>query len=389
MSAQAQPVAVTFCEPQSSPKPIRVAVICDFAEERWPSMDLVGDMLVDHLRDAEEAQVSQIRPTLKFAAAGVAGRLLGRFVQYPLQLRRELPDADLFHIVDHSYAHLVNELPPERAIVTCHDIDAFRCLTQPALERRSFAFRAMARRILSGLQAAAHVTCDTQATYNALLDCKLLPPEKMTVVHNGVHPLLSPDPDSRADGLISRRLGRRPGQCAEFLHVGSTISRKRIDVLLQVFASVLKTRHDARLIRVGPPLTNEQQALAHQLGVFHKIEFLHDLDTRALAACYRRASVLLQTSDAEGFGLPVIEALACGTPVVASDIAALREVGGDAARYCAVGNVNAWAASVLSVLSDDEHARAFTRACALRQASRFTWTNYAAQMTAIYRKVLA
>lgn len=349
-------------------------------------MDLVGDMLCEHLR---EVRAQRVRPAMSFARAGMAGRLFGRFVQYPRHLRRVLPQADLFHLVDHSYAHLVHQLPPGRAIVTCHDLDTFRCLLEPERERRSAAFRAMARWILSGLQAAAHVTCDTYSTYNAVLEHQLLPPEKLTVVHNGVHPLLSPAADPLADERIARRLGRKAGRSPELLHVGSTISRKRIDVLLRVFAAVLQTHRDTRLIRVGPALTREQEALARQLGVADRIDFLHDLDTAALGACYRRASVLLQPSDAEGFGLPVIEALACGASVVASDIAALREVAGEAARYCAIGDIESWTATVLNVLSADSATRAVDRACAMKQASRFSWENYAAQMTEIYRKVLA
>lgn len=364
-------------------------MLCDFAEERWPSMDLVGNMLCEHLRDSDCVMAQRVQPAMRFARAGMPGRLYGRFVQYPRQLRRAIPGADLFHIVDHSYAHLVHDLRPARAIVTCHDLDTFRCLLEPERERRSFAFRVMARRILSGLQGAAHVTCDTFATRDAILRHGLLPAERLSVVHNGVHPLLSPHPDPAADNQLSRRLGRRPGNCPELLHVGSTIARKRIDVLLHVFATVLKNRRDARLIRVGPPLAREQEALARHLGVAHRIDFLHDLDTEALGACYRRASVLLQPSDAEGFGLPVIEALACGTSVVASDLAALREVGGDAAVYSPVGDIGCWTANVLHLLSADEHGRAFDRDCARKQVARFTWTNYAAQMTEIYRKVLA
>ncbi len=239
------------------------------------------------------------------------------------------------------------------------------------------------------MQSAAHVTCDTRATYDAIVEHQVLSPEKLSVVHNGVHPLLSADPDPAADNQLARKLGRRPGGCPELLHVGSTISRKRIDVLLQVFAAVRKTRRNVRLIRVGPPLTGEQESLARKLGVSDKIDFLNNLDTSALGACYRRASVVLQPSDAEGFGLPVVEALACGTPVVASDIAALREVGGSAARYCAVGDIDRWSACVETVLARDERARSMDRAVAVEQASRFTWINYARQMTSIYRKVLA
>ena len=391
MSAQTNPADVLTTANQTRAFPLRVAVICDFLEEDWPSMDLVGNMLFDHLRRDDGTHTQSIRPAMKFRGAKPrrSARLYGRFMQYPRLLRKIAADFDLFHIVDHSYAHLVHEVPPERAIVTCHDLDTFRCLLDPEREPRSFAFRSMTRRILSGLQSAAHVTCDTAATRDAIIRHGLLTPDKLTVVHNGVHPDLSAHPNSAFDDEISRRLGRKPGACPELLHVGSTISRKRVDVLLHVFAEVRKAQPDARLIRVGSRFTPQQEALAAVLGVREHIDSLDRLDVHLLAACYRRANVLLQPSEAEGFGLPVIEALACGTPVVASDIPALREVGGDAATYCGVANISSWTAAVLRTLNADEVNRNVTRLCALQQASQFTWKHYAQQMLDIYRQVLS
>ena len=389
MSAQPQSATV-LPFPVRQPHPFRVAVVCDFAEENWPSMDLVGDMLFDQLSQSEVVASERVKPVMMLAGnrPGRSARLLGRFVQYPRALRRIASKFDLFHIVDHSYAHLVRELPPGRTVVTCHDLDAFNCLLDPQRGRRSFAFRAMTRRILSGLQAAAHVTCDSAATRDDILWHRLLPPERLTVVHNGVHPALTANADPFADREVATKLGRGAGNCPELLHVGSTIPRKRIDVLLRVFAVVRKHVPDCRLVRVGTPFTPQQESLAAELGVRQYIDWLERLDTRLLASCYRRASAVLQPSESEGFGLPVIEALACGAPVVASDIPPLREVGGDAADYCPLGDLSAWTSAILQIIFRGDE-RAARRPHALQQASRFTWTNYANQMLAIYREVLS
>lgn len=375
--------------------PIRVAVICDFVEENWPSMELVGNMLHGSLADpGTGVRSTQIRPRMPLALGSEPAKLsrvLGRFVSYPHELRRIRHSFDIFHITDHSYAHLVHALPGERTVVTCHDIDAFRCLINPDA-RRSRLFRGLSRRILTGMQHAAHVTCDTEATRRELVEHNLIPADKLTVVHNGVHPSFHPNPDSQADSELSRLIGRGANQCAELIHVGSTIPRKRIDVLLHVFAGLRRHCPDLRLLRVGGAFTAPQRKLAQSLGVLDHIDILPRLTESTLAAAYRRAAVLLQTSDSEGFGLPVIEAMACGTAVVASDIASLREVGGDAATYCPVGATRQFTAAVLKLLQQPEtdpvgwHTR---RNNLLAQARRFTWNAYAANMTRIYSRMLA
>jgi len=391
MSTQITPVAAIPPAASATESQTRVAVICDFAEENWPSMDLVGDMLHEHLRDYEMLAPRRIRPAMRSVGAptGKSARLFGRFVTYPRLLRRLARNFDIFHIVDHSYAHLVHELPAHRTIVTCHDLDTFRCLLEPKLEPRSLAFRTMTRRILSGMQRAAHVTCDTAATRDSILRYRLLPPERLTVVHNGVHTSLSPLADRIADGEIARQLRREPQLCPELLHVGTTIRRKRIDVLLHVFAEVRRHNPDVRLLRVGPSLTADQRELARNLGIHQHIDELEHLETRNLAACYRRASVVLQPSDAEGFGLPVIEAMACGTPVIASDIPALREVGGNAALFCGVANIPDWTSSVLRLLALRGNEWQTIRVRALQQASGFSWSHHADRMAEIYRQVLS
>jgi glycosyltransferase involved in cell wall biosynthesis len=105
----------------------------------------------------------------------------------------------------------------------------------------------------------------------------------------------------------------------------------------------------------------------------------------ALAELYRRATVVAVPSAAEGFGLPVAEALACGSVVLASDLPSLREVGGDAAVYCAVGDVPAWASTLGAVL--DGTLAVPGREARLRQGGRYTWTSHAESIALAYRRL--
>lgn len=380
----------------------RIAIFCDFQEENWPSMDLVGDMLIDQLqhRHAGTISVTRICPPMRrrFArdpktngARFNADRFLNRFWDYPRVARRIKDEFDLFHVVDHSYGQLLHELPPERTIVSCHDTDTFQCLLHPEQERRSIFFTEMMKRTLSGFRQAALVTCDSEATRDELLTHRLIAPERAVVVANGVHPSCSPEADATADREATRLLGQLAGDVPEILHVGSTIPRKRIDLLLEIFAAVRNEFPAARLIRAGGVFTSEQARLVDRLDLARSIVVLPRLERDVLAAVYRRATVVLQPSEREGFGLPVVEALACGTPVIASDLPVLREVGGEAVQYCPVGNIASWREAVGALLSERrDHPEQWIerKQKGVTQAARFTWAEYAGKMVALYREIL-
>jgi glycosyltransferase involved in cell wall biosynthesis len=364
-------------------------------------MDLVAEMLLKHLR-AEHASVveaTRVCPPLKYRLSRLpslgkksfafnADRLINRFRDYPASLRKSRSEFDLFHLVDHSYAQLVHQLPPERTIVTCHDLDTFRSVLEPSLEPRAGWFVTMTGKILDGLRKAAWVTCDSVATRDELLKYEIVPASRTVVIPNGVHPSCSPEPDAAADAEAERLLGAQRPETVELLHVGSTITRKRIDVLLRVFASVRKELPAARLVRAGGAFTAEQNRLVEQLGLSESITVLPKLSREVLAAVYRRAALVLQPSEREGFGLPVVEALACGACVVASDLDVLREVGGEAASYRAVADVSAWSETVIALLCerrDEPQLWNVRREQGLKQAARFSWSEYANKMVALYR----
>lgn len=368
--------------------PLRVAVVADLAEERWPSMDLVADMLTTHLAKTSTDTgivASLLRPTLKPRGEGL-GRFVNRFWDYARWLRTHADNYDLFHVVDHSYAHLVHVLPAQRTVVTCHDVDAFLSIADPALTQSRLP-TSVVRVLLSGLRRAARVTCDSRATFDDLTRYGLVPANRLHVVPNGTHELFSPVPDGHADAIINGLLGRGAAGGLDLLHVGTTIPRKRIDLLLRIVAAVRKHEPRVRLVKAGGALTAEQKDLAASLGLTDHVLQLPSLDTAVLAALYRGSALVLLTSDREGFGLPIVEALASGTPIVATDLPVLREVGGNAARYCPLEDVGAWRDEILRCLRrrDEPHELEKWRTAALAQSRLFSWEAYAASMTHVYR----
>src|SRR5579859_1190917 len=113
----------------NAPRSPRLALICDFLEEGWPSMDLFGDMLFERFsaEHARSIEVELLRPALhsrfsKISGVGRSGalwnadRLLNRFHDYPLWLKKRAAHFDLFHLVDHSYSQLILDLPADRTV---------------------------------------------------------------------------------------------------------------------------------------------------------------------------------------------------------------------------------------------------------------------------------
>jgi glycosyltransferase involved in cell wall biosynthesis len=370
-----------------------IAVLFDAPEENWPSMDLAGEMLFEQWRTNPSLNVTPTRVSIRIpsiarrvpgagSAAFNADRALVRYVAYPLRAFAARRSGRLFHVVDHSYAQLVHALPGHRTGVYCHDLDAFRPLLAPESHGRSPLRRTLARMLLRGMRAAAIVFHSTREAGRTLADCGLVPRSRLVLAPYGVGHEFNErgDPRDGADVVLSP-LGGRPF----LLHVGSEVPRKRLDVLFEVFARIRAAHPEVRLVQQGAALSAAQRAHVDRLAIGDALVQPPKLDRNALAGLYRRASVVLVTSEAEGFGLPVLEALACGATVVASDLPVLREVAGEAALYAPMGDVPAWTATVRAVLEGATLAP--PKAARLARAGDFTWHEHARRLRDAYESL--
>jgi glycosyltransferase involved in cell wall biosynthesis len=367
---------------------LRLAVICDAVEEGWRSMDYVAEMLVKHLQEEHAETFETLGITPRFfrgfeqlgqgKRAYNADRAVTRFLTYPVALLPRRSEFDLFHIADHSYAHLAHVLPRGRTGVFCHDLDAF----EPALPRNGASVAAwrwaLARVQLGGLQRAAVVFHSTQGVRGRILDHGLVDDSRLVEAPYGVseefwNPSALPLP---------------PGVTPPFLlQVGGNFPRKRLDVLFRVFAEVQRTLPNLQLVQQGATLDQPQQNLVQSLGIGRSLVQPTQLSRAELAALYARAELVLVPSDREGFGLPVLEALAAGACVVASDISSLREVGGSAVTFCPVADVSEWVGTVSRLLRGPEANPPLD--ARRRQARRFTWRAHAEKIASSYQHLAA
>jgi glycosyltransferase involved in cell wall biosynthesis len=300
-------------------------------------------------------------------------------IREQLTMPRHTLGVDLVHCPQYN----VPLASPRPLVVTIHDLAHLALPYYRRLDMRLYAnvmLRAAAAR-------ASLVITDSAFTRGELVDRIGLDPARIRVIPCGVSPDFCPDPDPDA----SERLVREAGVHAPFvLHVGVVKPHKNLATLVEAFGRlgdrpehlVLAGRRED--LRVAE---DDLDAAVARSPASARIHVLGEVPFPTLLALYRRARVLAMPSVYEGFGLPVLEAMACGTAVVCSDSASLPEVAGDAALLVAARDPGALAVALQGVLDDDDRRASLVERGAA-QASHFTWARAAALHVEAYREVL-
>ena len=255
-------------------------------------------------------------------------------------------------------------------VVTVHDLAALR---HPGLlpERQVRQQHAL----IGVLRTAAAVLTVSRATAQDVVDLGI-DAQRVVVAPLGLSPL--PQPTELPAGL------RPAGDY--ILTVGETVPRKGYEVLIEALA---RLGGDLKLVMVGPPGAAEEaiRRRASELGVTARLRRLGAVPDGALASLYAGALALCFPSVAEGFGLPVLEAMAAGTPVLVSDIPVMRELTAGAALYVGHGTGRGWAEAIEGLISAPTSRERLGAAGRLR-AAEFTWEKTASATLAAYRLAL-
>jgi glycosyltransferase involved in cell wall biosynthesis len=218
---------------------------------------------------------------------------------------------------------------------------------------------------------AQHIFTLSEYSKRHIVERLRVPPEKVTVTYCGVGAQFQPMDREAARATIRAAYNvARPF----ILYLGNLKPHKNVSGLLGAFALSPELQREVELLIVGDdPVGRELlQRQAHQAGLGACVRFLPRVPAAHLTPLYNAAEVLVLPSFEEGFGLPVIEAMACGTPVACSTAASLPEVAGDSAVMFHPSNAEEIRDSVLSILHDSS-LRESLRASGFRQAQRFSW----------------
>jgi len=292
-------------------------------------------------------------------------------------LRKTFPGVTLFHATE----HLLPAIPGARTVFTLHDV-AYLLYPQHHLLQNRLYLTAMMPRFLA---RADRVICVSENTRRDALRFYALPENKLVVIPEGVEAHFKPITDPAQLEAVRRqhRLPRR-----FILYVGTIEPRKNLRLLLEAYAVLRQSVPEVGLVIAGGTgwlyegFFERLQTLALEQAVT-LTGFVPEADLPALINC---AEVFAYPSLFEGFGLPPLEAMACGVPVVASRTSSLPEVIGDAGVLLPPTDVLAWV-NALSGLLANPSLRAELRRRGLRRAQQFTWQTAAQQTLAVYHSL--
>lgn len=361
-------------------------------EERVTGLSRYVDSLEDGLDRLNRIQVQRIYPRLPLATSPITRSLqrlnfdLQAFLSsYPLQIER--PDCGIYHLTSQNLATLLATQHIHPAVVTVHDLIPLLVQGDAQLDtQRHTLERIFFRLAISGLRRADSLIAISEYTRQSIIKALGYPAERIHVVYRAVD--LERFQPMEVVPTIYGELGLEPDK-DYILYLGSDDPRKNLSGLIQAFAQIHSRFPQARLIKAGAShFAGERQRLVQliaDLSLQDKVVFLENLPDKHLPALYNLIRVFVLPSFYEGFGLPALEAMACGAPVLASQRASLPEVVGEAGMLFDPDDIHLLADYLEQLLGDPDLRQQLSRAGRMH-ASQFSLERQAQQTLAVYER---
>ncbi len=283
---------------------------------------------------------------------------------------------DIVHLSNQNFARfaLFTKNP---YIVTVHDVIRF-CFD---FAKETISERILLKLDIMSIKRASHIIAVSKHTKSDLIDYLKIPEDRISVIYNGIdHSIFKP---------YNVKIIDKP----HILYVGSERPRKNLDRLIEAFAMLKRELPELKLVKVGEPgrssdYRRRTMRKLDSLGVTQDVIFVNYTAELDLAHYYSSATLLAYPSLYEGFGLPPVEAMACGCPVVASNTSSLPEVVGEAGIMVDPYDTGSLAQAMREVLTNSKLRDEMVRR-GLEQSKNFLWEKAAEQTQKVYDEVLA
>jgi glycosyltransferase involved in cell wall biosynthesis len=270
------------------------------------------------------------------------------------------------------------------SVVTIHDLALAKF---PEFSKRLLGERWSRYKTLRTLQRATRVIAVSRNTANDLSNLYQTPSEKVRVIYNGVGEEFFSIPPADSLNLVRAQYTIPPGDY--ILYVGGSDPRKNLRRLLEAFSILLKKINPLTLVLAGGMGRRGEEIIGKisELGLGRHVVLTGHLLAQELRRLYAGARLFAYPSLYEGFGLPVLEAMACGVPVMTSNTSSLPEVAGEAAYLIDPYDVQSMAAAMEKILQDKNLASSL-KAKGLERAKAFSWERAARQTLEVYKECL-
>jgi len=306
---------------------------------------------------------------------------LSRFLIYFVDPHKIPKGYDLYHVTNHMLARYTKFRKP--SVVTLHDVLQFKYKDKLGGSLISKIYSNLMLKSIASVKEANAVICVSEWSRLEAIKLLGLDPNKTFAIQNGLdHDLFHPH-----DKEKSREDLKLPKDKKIILNVGSEIERKNLDGVLKAFLEISKNRKDVLLVRLGEK-TEKYNAMIKELGLTDIVVYLEKLKDEEVAKLYSASDLLIMPSFEEGFGLPIIEAMACGCPVVTSNVGAMKEVTNDAGFLVDPNDLESIQKGMEAVLNLDSNDTYKLVQAGLKRAGEFSWKKCAEDTIKVYEKVL-
>ena len=297
--------------------------------------------------------------------------------RYSNLVKKSVKSGNVKHIIYQDLAYLLNLINLEKTIVTCHDLIPW------AYEKNRSSFQ---KSNINGLKKAARIITVSEFSKNEIIKYVDYPSEKIHVVPNAVdHSLYY----KNMDRSILNKLGIGLDSPI-ILYVGSEEPRQNVDKLIKAFAKVKEKLPKAKLVKIGDSNLHGAREklfkLITKLNLNDAIVFTGSVPEKELPLWYNAADLLVYPCEYAGFGLPPLEAMACGTPVITSNTTSLPEVVGKAGIMIDPADINLLSDNMFEVLTDDDLKENMSKK-GIKRSNLFNWDESASKTMAIYKEL--
>jgi glycosyltransferase involved in cell wall biosynthesis len=366
---------------------MRVAIVRTMAEF---SMDIYANGIISGLHTVRPGwEILDLKPRSvdRESKSHIlrAEKAYERFWRFPQWVKQQT--SDIFHIIDPAEAHIIYGLRRlgKPTVVTCHDLVNFY---QPDNLEGSVQLPLISRRLwlhaIRGMQYADHIFAVSSATAKDTTQILNINPSLITVTPNGVDPIFRPISQEHIHSL-RKQLGVSPETMC-LLNVGSNDPRKNILSILRTLNILKQQGCPVCFWKVGTNFTPEQNKFIEGQELQEYIRYLGKPGREELVQIYNAADVLIAPSLHEGFGLTLLEAMSCGTPVITSRVSAMPEVVGDAGLLVDPTDPSAIANAVCHLLKDISCRQSLIDK-GLARAKQFTWEAVSEKIAQVYERV--